>query len=160
MTQPAQAEYIALQTITYNGVAAYHPGDPVHAAALTRLGVSEDTGEVALADSNEAAALNAALASVTGDSDVPALDQLAAARETEGAPLPGSAGTFDPARHTVADVNAYLDEQGDAEKARVIAAEHAGQDRNGIVNGPHKAAAAKADAQPAPSAPRGDVAEV
>lgn len=162
MTVPAypQAEYVALQPINYGAVLAYHPGDPVYAGALDRLGVSVETGEVAPADSNEAQALLKAMAKVTGDSTVPALDQLRAAREEEGVPEPGSAGAFDPARHTVADVNAYLAEQPDVEKARVIAAERSTQGRNGIVDGPHAKAAASAEpvelAQPAV---RGEIAE-
>jgi hypothetical protein len=144
-------DYVALRTINYGTVPAYHPGDPVQAGVLERLGVSEEDGDVAPADSNAAQALLRSLAAVTGDSPVPALDQLRAAREAEGAPEPGSVGAFDPRQHTVADVNAYLAEQGDAEKARVIDAERASQGRQGIVAGPHATAAA--------SVPAPDVAE-
>jgi hypothetical protein len=154
MTQP---EYVALRTINFNGVPAYHAGDPVHAAALPRLRASEEDGDVAPADSNEAQALLRALAAVTGDSDVPALDQLRAAQDAEGVITPGSAGTFDPRQHTVSEVNDYLADQSDAEKARVIDAERSSQGRNGIVDGPHAKAAA---AVPAVSAPvRGEIAE-
>jgi hypothetical protein len=152
-----QAEYVALRTILVNGVPGYHAGDPVYASALERLGVSEEDGDVALADSNEAQALARAQAKVTGDSNVPQLDQLRAARDEEGVVEPGSVGAFDPSRHTVADVNAYLADQSDAEKARVIEAERSSQGRQGIVDGPHAKAAASA---PAVSAPvRGEIAE-
>jgi hypothetical protein len=108
------------------------------------------------ADSNEAQALLKALAKVTGDSPVPALDQLRLAKEEEGAPEPGSVGAFDPSRHTVADVNAYLADQSDAEKARVIEAERSTQGRNGIIDGPHAKAAAAA---PVSAPVRGEIAE-
>lgn len=161
MTVPQypQAEYAALQTVNVNGVAAYHSGDPVYATAVDRL-VEHGWATVdqfAAADSNEVQALLRAQAKVTGDSPVPALDQLRAARDEEGVVEPGSAGTFDPRQHTVADVNAYLADQSDAEKARVIEAERTSQGRNGIVDGPHAKAAAPV---PAVSAPvRGEIAE-
>lgn len=160
MTVPvnAQAEYVALATINVNGVPGYHAGDPVHAATAERLiehgWATED--QFAAADSNEVQALQRAQAKVTGDSPVPALDQLRAAREEEGAPEPGSVGAFDPSRHTVADVNAYLAEQDDAEKARVVEAERSSQGRQGIVDGPH----AKATAAPSVTGlVRGEIAE-
>jgi hypothetical protein len=83
MTAPVpqypQAEYIALDTIPVNGVPAYHAGDPIFASAVERIpaAVAEGDGcNVAPVDSNEAQALLKALAKVTGDSPVPALDQL------------------------------------------------------------------------------------
>jgi hypothetical protein len=163
MTAPVpqypQAEYIALDTIPVNGVPAYHAGDPIFASAVERIpaAVAEGDGcNVAPVDSNEAQALLKALAKVTGDSPVPALDQLRLAKEEEGAPEPGSVGAFDPSRHTVADVNAYLADQSDAEKARVIEAERSTQGRNGIVDGPHAKAAAAA---PVSAPVRGEIAE-
>ena len=44
--------------------------------------------------------------------------------------------TYDPADHTVDEVNAYLDENPDQREA-VLAAEAEGENRKGIVEGPH-----------------------
>lgn len=44
------------------------------------------------------------------------------------------ADAFDPSAHTVVDVNTYLETADDAERARVLAAEHAGKSRLGILN--------------------------
>lgn len=44
--------------------------------------------------------------------------------------------SFDPTGHSVAEVNAYLDEHPDAAPA-VLATEAAGSARKGIVEGPH-----------------------
>lgn len=41
---------------------------------------------------------------------------------------------FDPADHTVAEVNDYLEDADDDERARVIAAERDGQARKGILD--------------------------
>lgn len=48
-----------------------------------------------------------------------------------------SPAPFDPAGHTVDDVNAHLDEVDADERARVLQAEAAGKNRRGIVAGPH-----------------------
>jgi hypothetical protein len=153
MTAPVpqypQAEYIAL-TDTIHG--QRRPGLPCRRSDLRLRGRAHPGGcrgrrrlqRGQPVDSNEAQALLKALAKVTGDSPVPALDQLRLAKEEEGAPEPGSVGAFDPSRHTVADVNAYLADQSDAEKARVIEAERSTQGRNGIIDGPHAKAAAAA----------------
>lgn len=42
---------------------------------------------------------------------------------------------FNPSDHTVDEVNAYLADADDAEKARILDAEQAGQGRKGIVGG-------------------------
>ena len=52
-------------------------------------------------------------------------------------PAPDPAGPFDPAEHTVAQVNAYLADADEDERARVLAAEADGRARRGIVEGPH-----------------------
>jgi len=52
-------------------------------------------------------------------------------------PAPDPTGRFDPADHTVAQVNAYLASAGEDERARVLAAEAEGRNRRGIVEGPH-----------------------
>jgi hypothetical protein len=48
-----------------------------------------------------------------------------------------SPAPFDPADHTVGEVNAHLDEVDADERARVLRAEAAGKNRRGIVAGPH-----------------------
>lgn len=53
------------------------------------------------------------------------------------APAPDPAEPFDPADHTVAQVNAYLASAGEDERVRVLAAEAEGRNRRGIVEGPH-----------------------
>lgn len=55
---------------------------------------------------------------------------------------PAPVGAFDPGKANVAEVNAYLASLGDdpagaAERDRVLAAEAAGENRKGIVEGPH-----------------------
>lgn len=55
-------------------------------------------------------------------------------------PSPGSGGLFDPAGHTVAQVNAYLAGADAGERERVLRAEAAGRNRRGIVEGPHSGA--------------------
>lgn len=52
-------------------------------------------------------------------------------------PAPDPTGPFDPADHTVAQVNAYLADADEDERARVLAAEAEGRNRRGIVEGPH-----------------------
>lgn len=44
---------------------------------------------------------------------------------------------YDPAKHSVAEVNAYLDQSDDDEKRRVLLAERVGSQRRGILDGPH-----------------------
>ncbi|MFF4369634.1 hypothetical protein [Streptomyces sp. NPDC001594] len=48
-------------------------------------------------------------------------------------PAPEPAADFDPSGHNVADVLAYLADAGEAERARVLAAEEAGQARATIL---------------------------
>jgi hypothetical protein len=45
-----------------------------------------------------------------------------------------ASGPFDPAEHSVAEVNAYLDSAPDEERTRVLSAEVTGKNRAGIVN--------------------------
>jgi hypothetical protein len=66
--------------------------------------------------------------------------------EDGGGPAGGSGTTpagppFDPDVLTVDEVNARLDGVSDAEAAAVLAAEAAGRNRAGIVNGPHRVTA-------------------
>lgn len=72
-------------------------------------------------------------------------------------PEPGEPGGepeetgFDPNEHTVAEVNAYLDSldgQAPGEVARVLEVERAGQNRKGIVEGPHAPADTPTDTVP------------
>lgn len=44
---------------------------------------------------------------------------------------------YDPADHNVGEVNTYLAQADDDERARVLAAERDGGNRKGIVEGPH-----------------------
>lgn len=56
--------------------------------------------------------------------------------EGDEVPFEAPPGAFDPTDHSVDEVNAYLDEHpGDA--VTVLAAEAAGKNRKGIVEGPH-----------------------
>lgn len=52
-------------------------------------------------------------------------------------PSPDPGGPFDPAEHTVAQVNAYLADAGRDERERVLQAEAEGRGRRGILSGPH-----------------------
>lgn len=52
-------------------------------------------------------------------------------------PSPDPSGPFDPAEHTVAQVNAYLADAGRDERLRVLAEEAEGRARRGVLSGPH-----------------------
>lgn len=52
-------------------------------------------------------------------------------------PSPNPSGPFDPAEHTVAQVNAYLADADRGERERVLQAEAEGRARRGILSGPH-----------------------
>ena len=52
-------------------------------------------------------------------------------------PSPAPDGPFDPAEHTVAQVNAYLADAGRGERERVLQAEAEGRARRGVLSGPH-----------------------
>jgi len=53
--------------------------------------------------------------------------------ETVWAEVAVPRSVFDPADHTVAEVNAHLEKADDDERERVLAAERAGQARKGIL---------------------------
>jgi hypothetical protein len=61
------------------------------------------------------------------------LDPVWTGADTPTAPPPDGGDGFDPADHTVAEVWDYIDAHPD-ERDAVIAAEHAGKDRAGIVD--------------------------
>jgi hypothetical protein len=137
-------EYVALQSIQINGVFAYHAGDSVPEANVAVHGYEVGT-QVAEVDSEQARTV---LAGLSG---------LAPGEQPETGP------SFDPRRHSVPDVNAYLDDADDDEKARVLAAERESQHRKGIVEGPHAAAMPApdvAEAEPVEQPEFPDVAEV
>lgn len=52
-------------------------------------------------------------------------------------PNPNPSGPFDPAEHTVAQVNAYLADADRGERERVLQAEAEGRARRGVLSGPH-----------------------
>jgi len=54
-------------------------------------------------------------------------------------PNPNPSGPFDPAEHTVAQVNAYLADADRGERERVLQAEAEGRARRGVLSGPHSA---------------------
>lgn len=56
-------------------------------------------------------------------------DKVTTAGPAEAEQLPG---IYDPAAHSVTDVNTYLETADDAERDRVLAAERAGKNRTGI----------------------------
>lgn len=120
--------YVALVPIDHGGVRAYAPGDPVPAANVEANGYEVGT-QVAEAGSDQA---------------VEALRQLGILPpEAEDATLPegadGTAGAEpDPARWTVDEVNAWLDQHPD-QAATVLAAERDGKARAGVLHGRHGA---------------------
>lgn len=91
------------------GTATVHPGSPTAAAALAYFRRRGYT--------------------VTDEDSRP---EPAAASEPQ-APDGTDAVPFDPAEHTVADVLAYLSSADDGERARVLAAEEAGEARATIL---------------------------
>jgi len=122
------SEYVALQSIQLNGVFAHHAGDPVPEANVAAHGWEVGV-QVAAAGSDLAQQVLARLAGLAPGE-------------------PGQAAEYDPAKYSVPDVNAWLDEHPEQAEA-VLLVERETQHRKGIVDGPH------ADAMPAP-----DVAEV
>lgn len=122
------AEYIALQPIDHGSVRAYNPGDPVPAANVDGNGyvVGEQVAEIG---SGEAQARLAQLGMIPADEP----GTVAEAVEEEAT---GPGEDFDPAAHTIAEVNAWLAENPDATPA-VLKAEWDGKGRAGILHGPH-----------------------
>lgn len=120
--------YVALQPIDHGGVRAYNAGDPVHPDNVQANGYV--LGEqVADADSDQAQARLRELG-ILPPADEP--DDVPEDADGAGA---GPAG-FDPAEHTIAEVNAWLDEHPD-DTARVLRAETEGKMRAGVMHGPH-----------------------
>jgi hypothetical protein len=114
-------DYIALQSIQLNGVYAHHAGDVVPEDNVHRLGY--DVGsQVAPVGSEQARQVLARLG--------------------------GGTVEYDPLRYSVDEVNDYLDDADDAEKARVLAAERATQHRRAILEGRHAKAAPAEDEMP------------
>lgn len=54
--------------------------------------------------------------------------------EDEGQGTGEEVPAYDPADHTISEVEAYLEEADDEERARVIAAEEAGKQRKGVLD--------------------------
>lgn len=55
-----------------------------------------------------------------------------------GGTAPEDAATYDPGKHNVDEVNAYLALAADAERQRVLDVEGAGKARKGVLEGPHQ----------------------
>ena len=122
--------YVALQPIDHGGARAYSAGDPVHEDNVERQGyvVGE---QVADADSEQ------------GVDRLRELGILPPADEPDTVPeiadeIGDDPAEFDPAEHTIAEVNTWLDERPD-DTARVLRAEAEGKMRAGVMHGPHGA---------------------
>lgn len=128
-------DYVALQPITTaSGALAHNPGDPVPAANVEQQGyvVGEQVAEAGSAEADEALRALGIIPS-SGPTGVTRADLAAGAEAAEAG---GSGGVFDPADHTVDQVNDHLAEHPD-EVGRVLRAEAEGKHRSGIVHGPH-----------------------
>jgi hypothetical protein len=67
------------------------------------------------------------------DSTVEVPDRQAKVLIHDGLARPVDAGQFDPARHTIEQVQAHLATADDAERTRVLDAERAGKARQGLL---------------------------
>jgi hypothetical protein len=122
-------QYIALLPILAGDALAYNPGDPVHADNVAAQGYEVGV-QVAERESTQAAKALRALGMLPAEETAPGPAQ---------APMEQvSAGGFDPAAHTISEVNSHLDTYPD-DVPRVLAAERDGKMRAGIIHGPHGA---------------------
>lgn len=108
-------------------------------AVHTEPGTSKNINEVYNKGGEPTAAANVSRETAEDDAEAKAQAEAAAAAEAEAqaqaeAEAAAKAAEYDPADHTISEVEAYLEEADDAERARVIAAEEAGKQRKGVLD--------------------------
>ena len=135
-TEILPEDYDAITNVDLPAVRT-QPGTSTNVDEVYNKG-GEPTGDVSREterETSDADAAAAAEAEAAAKAEAEAAAKAEAEADEQGLPASDAeVPAYDPADHTISEVEAYLEEADDEERARVIAAEEAGKQRKGVLD--------------------------